>query len=211
MAPHTPKAKWYSSRIPQLPKDPVLDFSSFWRAPYNITQVISEMTQKIREKETHKELIVHYDCTKPFFSPPGGFVPPTNKHLAPMQLLIDTPFQSSTAKCHSCFSEAPITCTPTVGPVSVSRLVPRVQPAPQSILASPPVANDNPLESSAALEEETFPNRSPDSTLPYSFHHPEVINSSNCPFNTAKSSTSFLDDPYPEQLNDFLLPGLVSP
>ena len=35
--------------------------------------------------------------------------------------------------------------------------------------------------------------------MPYSSHVPEVVNSPNCSFNTAVSSTSFLDDPFPEQ------------
>ena len=100
---------------------------------------------------------------------------------------------------HSCFCEAPITCTSTVDPVPVSSSVPIVQPAPPTTFASSPVANDNPPEPSAPLEEETFPNRSSDSTLPFSSHVPEVVNSPNCSLNTAVSSTSFPDDPFPEQ------------
>ena len=96
------------------------------------------------------------------------------------------------------FCEAPITCAPTVGPVPLSSSAPIVQPAPHTTFASSPVANDNPPVPSAPLEEETLPNRSSDSALPYS-SRPEVVNSPNCSFNTAVSSTSFLDDPIPEQ------------
>ena len=81
----------------------------------------------------------------------------------------------------------------------MSSSVPIFQPAPPTTFASSPVANDNPPEPSAPLEEETFPNRSSDSTLPYSSHVSEVVNSPNCSFNTAVSSTSFLDDPFLEQ------------
>ena len=88
---------------------------------------------------------------------------------------------SSPAKCHSCFCEAPITSTPTVDPVPVSSSVPIIQPAPPTTFASSTVVNDNPPAPSVPLEDETFPNRSSDSTLP------------------AVSSTSFLDDPFPEQ------------
>ena len=64
---------------------------------------------------------------KPCRSPSGGFVPPANTPPAPMQLPIEIPFKFSTAKCHSCFCEAPMTCTPSVGPVPVSSSVPIVQ------------------------------------------------------------------------------------
>ena len=157
------------------------------------------MTYKIREIETNKELIVHYDRMKPCRSPPGGFVPPANTPSAPMQPPNELASNSTPAKCHSCSCEAPITCAPPIGPVPVSSSIPIIQPAPPTTFASSPVANVNPPEPSAPREEETFPNRSPDSTLPYSSHVPEVVNSPNCSFNTAVSSTSFLDDPFPEQ------------
>ena len=136
---------------------------------------------------------------KPCRSPSGGFVPPANTPPAPMQPPNELPSISSPAKCHSCFCEAPITSTPTFDPVPMSSLVPIIQPAPPTTFASSPVANDNPPEPSAPLEEEKFPYRSSDSTLPYSSHVSEVINSPSCSFNTAVSSTSFLDEPFPEQ------------
>ena len=106
--------KWYSSIIPQLPKDLVLNFI-FWRGPYKN----SEMTYKIREIETNKELIVHHDRMKPCRLPPGGFVPPANTPSAPMQQPIELASNSSPAKFHSRFCEAPITCAPPIGPVPV--------------------------------------------------------------------------------------------
>ena len=120
--------------------------------------------------ETNKELIVHYDRMKPCRSPPGGFVPPANTLPAPMQPPNELLFRSSSAKCHSCFCEAPITSTPTVGPVPVPSSAPIIQQAPPTTFASSPVANDNPPEPSAPLDEETFANRSSDSTLPYSLN-----------------------------------------
>ena len=113
-------------------------------------------------------MIVHYDRMKPCRSPPGRFIPPANTPLAPMQPPKELPSNSSPAKCHSCFCEAPKTSTPTVGPVPASSSVPIIQPAPPTTFASSPVASDNPPEPSAPLEEETFPNRLSDSTLPYS-------------------------------------------
>ena len=144
-------------------------------------------------------MIVHYDRMKPCRSPPGGFVPPANTPPAPMQPPNELASNSTPAKCHSCFCEAPITCSSTVGPVPVSSSVSITTPAPLTTFASSPVANDNPPEPSAPLEEEAFPNRSCHSNLPYSSHVLGVDNSPNWPFNSAVSSTSFLDDPFPEQ------------
>ena len=182
---------------PSTPQGLSPKLHSFWRGPYKITQVISEMTYI--EIETNKELIVHYDCMKPCRSPPGGFVPPANTPSALMQPPNELASNSTPAKCHSCFCETPITCTSTVDPVPVSSSVPIIQPAPPTTFSSSPVANDNPPEPCAPPEEETFPNRSSDSTLPYSSHVPEIFNSPNRSFNTAVSSTSFLDDQFPEQ------------
>ena len=182
---------------PSTPQGLSRKLHSFSRGPYKITQVISQMTYKIRQLETNKELIVHYDHMKRCRSPPSGVVLAANTP-ASMQTPKELPSNSSSAKCHSCFCEAPITCTPTVGSVPVSRSVPIIQPAPHTTFASSPVANDDPPEPSAPLEEGTFPNRSRDSTLTYSYV-PEAVNSPNCSFNTAVSSTSFLDDPIPEQ------------
>ena len=149
---------------------------------------------------------------KPCRSPPGGFVPPANTPSAPMQPPNELASNSTPAKCHSCFCEAPITCTSTVDPVPVSSSVPIIQPAPPTTFASSPVANDNPPEHSAPLEEEAFPNRSSDSTLPYSSHVPEVGNSPNCSFNTAVSSTSFLEmTHFRKSTPSFLLPGPFCP
>ena len=184
---------------PTTPQGLSRKLHSFWRGPYKITQVISEMTYKIREVETNKELIVHYDRMKPCRSPPGGFAPLVNTPSGPKQPPNVFASNSTPAKCHSCFCEAPITCAPPIGPVPVSSSVPIIQPAPPTTFASSPVANDNPPEPSAPLDEDTFPDRSSESTLPYSSHVPDVVNSPNCSFNTAVSSTSFLDDPFPEQ------------
>ena len=59
------------------------------------------MTYKIREIETNKELIVHYDRMKPCRSPPGGFVPAANTPSAPMQPPNELASNSTPAKCHS--------------------------------------------------------------------------------------------------------------
>ena len=184
---------------PSTPQGLCPKLHSFWRDPYKITQVISEMTYKISEIETNKELIVHNDRMKHCRLRPGGFLPPANTPPEPMQPPNGLVSNSTPGKCHFCFCEATITCTSTFGPVPVSPLVPIIQPAPPRTFASSPVVNDNPPEPSAPLVEETFPNRSSDYTLPYSSHVPEVFNSPNCSLNTAVSSASFLYDPFLDQ------------
>ena len=170
---------------------------SFWRGPYKITQFISEMTYKFCGIEFNKELTVHYDRIKPGRSPPGDFVPRTNTPPEPMQPENEIFFISSTAKCHFCFCEARITCTPTFCPVPASNWVLIVQSSLRTTFASPPVANDNLPESSAPTEEVIFPNRSADFTLPLFFQVPESVNSPICSFNTAVSATPDLDDQFP--------------
>ena len=100
---------------------------SFCRDPYKIKQVIEEMTSKVCEIETNKEWILNYDCMKPCRSPLGGFVPPTKTASAPMQPPNEFHSNFPTAKNHSCFCEAHLTCTPTIGPVPVSGSVPLLQ------------------------------------------------------------------------------------
>ena len=196
---------------PSTPQGLSPKLHSFWRGPYKITQVISEMTYKFCETETNKELIVHYDRMKPCRSPPGGFIPLANTPLAAMQPPNELLSISSPAKCHSCFCEAPITCTPKSGPVPVSCSVPINQPAPPTTFASSPVASESPPEPSAPVEEETFPNRSSHSTLPYSSHVPKLVNSPKRSFKTAVSSTSFLTTHFRSSTSSLLLPGPFSP
>ena len=45
---------------------------SFWRGPYQILKGISDLTYKVHELATIKELIVHYDRMKPCRMPPEG-------------------------------------------------------------------------------------------------------------------------------------------
>ena len=106
---------------------------------------------------------------------------------------------SFSAKFYSCFREAHITCFPTDGLASVSSSVPTLQSSGHTSFASPPVANENPPESYAPMEEDTFPNCSDDSTLPSFSQVPETVNSSDYSFNTAVFSTSHLDDQFSAQ------------
>ena len=169
------------------------------------------MTYKNREIETNKKIIVHYDRTKPFPLPPGGFVPPPNTPLAPMQPPNELFSNSFPAKCHCCFFEAPITCAPTVGPIPVSSSVQIVQPALPTTFALTPVVDENPPEPSAPLEEELIPNRSSDSTLPYSSHVPEVVNSQTVPSTLLFPPHPFLMTHFRSSTPPFLLLGRFSP
>ena len=83
---------------PSTPQGLSPKLHSFWRGPYKITQVISDMTYKICEMATNKELIVLYDRMKHSPSPPGGFAPPARYLLhqcnRPMSSLPILPLQS---------------------------------------------------------------------------------------------------------------------
>ena len=152
------------------------------------------MTYKFCEIETNIKIIVHYDPMKPCRSPPGGFVLPTNTRPAPMQPSNALHFKCSTTKCHL-FLWSPNNLYFNSWPNSHLKfgLSGSTITAYHFCIATICQRQPSP-ESTAPLEEETFPNHSPDSTLLYSSHVPEVVNSSKCSLNTAVSSMSFLDD-----------------
>ena len=158
------------------------------------------MTYKICYTKTVKDLIVQYDHMKRYCFHPRGFVPPTNTPPALIQPPKELPSNSSPAKCHSCFFETSLTRTPTVGPVRMSSSVPIVQPSPQTTFASSPVANDNPLESSAFWRKKHFQiaNLIPPCLILLMLL--KFIKSPISSFTRAVSTTYFLDDPFLEQL-----------
>ena len=63
---------------PSTPHGLSRKFHSFWRGPYEFTQVLREMTFKTCDIETNKKLIVQIDRRKICRSTPGGFVPTTS-------------------------------------------------------------------------------------------------------------------------------------
>ena len=169
------------------------------------------MTSKICDIETNKELIVPYDCMKPCRSPPGGFVPPANTPHAPMQPPNELRSNSSPAKCHSCFCEAPITCTPSDA-VPVSSSVPTIQSAPHTMFASSPVANDNPAEPSAPLEEKKdfqTAHLIPPCVIPFMFL--KSLNPQINPSTLLFPPRPFVMTHFLSSTPSFLLPGPFSP
>ena len=55
-------------------------FASPWKSPYNIEKCLNDVTFRIKEENTTKQQIVHYDRLKPFFEPPPtSNVPTRNK------------------------------------------------------------------------------------------------------------------------------------
>ena len=150
---------------------------SFWRGPYRIEQVISELTYKIKELETGKELVVHYDRLKPCRVPPEKLTCPTFPSSSPTSMPsatnVGTPIPPN---CHPCACDA--------GPILVSGNA-TAAPSASPLHSSPGTASrsfDIDLGTqSAPPADDTFPNRSPGHDAPTSV---------NCSFNTAASSPS---------------------
>ena len=68
-------------------------FASPWKGPYVIETCLNDITFKIKEENSSKQQIVHYDRLKPFFEPPPtSNVPTRNKPriFQPTQNRVDT-------------------------------------------------------------------------------------------------------------------------
>ena len=118
-------------------------FASPWKGPYVIEKCLNDVTFRIKEENSSKQQIVHYDRLKPFFEPPpASNVPTRNKprnfqstqNREDTQKLID-----GTLNHDDCFTflSAPysiLTPIPAVGrataPVTTSRITPITSSAP---------------------------------------------------------------------------------
>ena len=67
-----------------------------WKCPYVITQDINDVTYRIEDPLTNKQLVVHYDRLKPFKEPPPTFNVPTRDTSAKTQS--QTPSQETIQK-----------------------------------------------------------------------------------------------------------------
>ena len=157
---------------------------SFWRGPYQIEQVISELTYKVRELETNKELIVHYDRMKPCHAPPQGV------SVKPPQ---STNNSSPTKEVPAC-TPPPVsccTCTCDIGP-TLPVNTPSTRPTTASV--PPPLSVPSPESTPQSVAEDDFPNHSPAVPPP---SHQDANLSANCSFNTADSSMASIPEPFP--------------
>ena len=128
-------------------------FATPWKEPYVIGKCLNDVTFKIKEENTSKQQIVHYDRVKPFFEPPPtSNVPTRNKprDFQSTQGKADThKSRDGTLNHDDCLSflPAPSISTPipavgrTTASVTTSRIKPITPSAPASreVLRSPPV------------------------------------------------------------------------
>ena len=134
-------------------------FASPWKRPYIIENCLNTVTFRIKEENSSKQQIVHYDRLKPFFEPPPtSNVPTRNK---PRNFLL-TQDRADTYKHidgrlnhDDCFTFLPasssiITPKPAVGrttaSIKTSRITPITPPTPVrcEVTRSPPVFSRSP-------------------------------------------------------------------
>ena len=134
-------------------------FASPWKGPYVIEKCLNDVTFRIKEENSSKQQIVHYDRLKPFFEPP----PTSNVHTRNKpRCFLQTQDRADTYKhidgtlnhddCLS-FLPAPssiFTPIPVVGrstaSVTTSRITPITPSAPvrREVTRSPPVFSRSP-------------------------------------------------------------------
>ena len=133
--------------------------ASPWKGPYVIEKCLNDVTFKIREENSSKQQIVHYDRLKPFFEPPPtSNVPKRNKprNFQPTQDRVDTHKHiEGTLNHDDRFSLLPapssiFTPIPTVGRTTASSTPSRITPLISSVTTrreltrSPPVFSPSP-------------------------------------------------------------------
>ena len=152
-------------------------FASPWKGPYNIEKCLNDVTFRIKEENSSKQRIVHYDRLKPFFEPPPTFnVPTRNKPrtIQPTQERADTyKHIDGTLNHDDCFTFLPasssiFTPIPAVGRTTASTTTSRNAPITSSALArrevmrSPPVCSRSPvLEQPSPHTRDDVPIQSP--------------------------------------------------
>ena len=130
-----------------------------WKGPYVLEKCLNDVTFKIKEENSSKQQIVHYDRLKPFFEPPPtSNVPTRNKrrNFQQTQDKVDTHKHiDGTLNHDDCFSLLPapssiFTPIPTVGrtttSITPSRITPLIStvPARREVTRSPPVFSPSP-------------------------------------------------------------------
>ena len=134
-------------------------FASPWKGPYVIEKGLYDVTFRIKEENSSKQQIVHYDRLKPFFEPPPtSSVPTRNKsrNFQPTQVRTDTHKQiEGTLNHDDCLSFLPapssvFTPIPAVGrttaTITPSRRTPLISSVPtrREVTRSPPVFSSSP-------------------------------------------------------------------
>ena len=135
-------------------------FTSPWKGPYEIEKCLNDVTFRIKEENSSKPQIVHYDRIKPFFEPP----PTSNAHtrnrprnFQSTQDREDThKHMDGTLNQDDCLSFLPapssiFTPIPAVGRTTASSTPSRITPpissasARRKVMRSPPMFSQSPI------------------------------------------------------------------
>ena len=128
-------------------------FASPWKGPYIIENCLNDVTFRIKEENSSKQQIVHYDRLKPFFEPPPTSNVPTRNRPRNFQSTHDREdvhkHIDGTLNHDDCLSflPAPSVFTPipavrrTSTSTTPSRITPLISPVPtrREVTRSPPV------------------------------------------------------------------------
>ena len=134
-------------------------FASPWKGPYIIEKCLNDVTFRIKEENSAKQQIVHYDRLKPFFEPP----PTSNVPTREKPRIFQSTQNRTDARKHidgtlnhdDCLSFLPasssiFTPTPTVGRTTASTtpstMTPLISSVPtrREVTRSPPVFSPSP-------------------------------------------------------------------
>ena len=133
-------------------------FARPWRGPYIIENCLNDVTFRIKEENSSKQQIVHYDRLKPFFEPPPTSNVPTTNTPRNLQSTEDRTDRhkhiDGTLNHDDCLSFLPapsiFTPMPTVGrttaSITPSRITPLISSVPtrREVTRSPPVFSPSP-------------------------------------------------------------------
>ena len=141
-------------------------FASPWKGPYVIEKCLNDVTFRIKEENSSKQQIVHYDRPKPFFEPlPTSNVPTRNKprsfqltqNITDARKHID-----GTLNHDDCLSFLPapssvLTPIPAVGRITASITPSRITPLISSVSTRREVTRSPPVFSPSSTLEQPSP------------------------------------------------------
>ena len=147
------------------------NFASPWKRPYVIEKCLNDVTFRIKEENSSKQQIVHYDRLKPFFEPPPtSNVPTRNKprSFQSTQHRTDTHNHiDGTVNHDDCLSFLPapssiFTPMPAVGRTTASITTSKITPLTSSAPVRREVTRSPPMFSRSATPEQPSPNEGND-------------------------------------------------
>ena len=141
-------------------------FASPWKGPYVIEKCLNDVTFRIKEENSLKQQIVHYDRLKPFFAPPPTSNVPTRNKPRSFQSTQDIADArkhiDGTLNHDDCFTFLPapssvFTPTSTVGRTTASSKTSRITPKTSSVPARLEVTRSTLVFSRSPASEQPSP------------------------------------------------------